>query len=263
MKKQVLLLSVAVAALSVSPAFAQTDPEDDITTALTAPVATATAGPGGTPADILLDTGGSITFTVAGDQTAPQAAVTINSDNSFSGLTATTITVDNTDMAVGIMADLTAADINATNAAGCTSDCAHTFEGITEAGTITLTGTGSNKVGVYLEGADPTTATTVYKFIGNIDMTDSTMTITGDTSAGIKIDSLAELDGNLTAGSMTLKPTGTTSTASEIGIDILGTVYGDITTSGGLVINGSAGPTTTPAIGMNLAGAIYGNVTVG
>ncbi len=263
MKKQVLLLSVAVAALSASPGFAQTaDPIDDITTAITTPVTTATAGPGGVPADILLDTGGSIAITVAGDQTTPQAALTINTPNSFSGLTGTSISANNTDMGVGIMVDLTAADIDATND-GCTTSCTHTFEGITDAGTISLTGTGSDKVGLYLEGADPTTATTVYKFIGNIDMTDSTITITGDTSAGIKIDSLAELDGNLTIGSITSKPSSTTSTASEIGVDILGTVYGDIITVGGVNITGSAGPTTTPGIGMDLAGAIYGNVTVG
>ncbi len=83
LKKQVLLLSVAVAALSAaSPAFAQLDPVDDVTTALTAPLTTATANPdgSGTPADIVLDTGGSVTVTVAG------AAVTINSDNSFKGV---------------------------------------------------------------------------------------------------------------------------------------------------------------------------------
>ena len=262
LKKQVLLLSVAVAALSASPAFAQTDPEDDITTAITSPVTTATAGPGGTPADVLLDTGGSIAITVSGTQTTPQAALTINSNNSFSGLTGTTISADNTDMGVGIMVDLTAAPIDATND-GCTSDCAHTFEGITEAGTISLTGTGTGKIGLYLEGADPTTATTVYAFTGNIDMTGSTMTITGDTSTGIKIDSLAQLDGDLTIGTINLKTGSTTSTASEIGVDLLGAVYGDITTAGSVGVTGSAGPTTTPGIGMDLAGAIYGNLTIG
>ena len=262
LNKQVLLLSVAVAALSASPAFAQTDPVDDITTAITTPVTSATANPdgSGTPADILLDTGGSITITVSGTQTTPQAAVTINSNNSFSGLTATTISNNNTDMGVGIMVDLTAAPIDATN--DICSDC-HTFEGITEAGIINLTGTGSTKVGLYLEGADPTTATTVYTFTGNIDMTGSTMTITGDTSAGIKIDSLTQLDGNLTVGTINLKTGSTTSTASEIGLDILGAVYGDITTAGSISVTGSAGPTTTPGIGMDLAGAVYGNVTIG
>jgi Autotransporter beta-domain len=267
LKKQVLLLSVAVAALSASPAFAQTDPEDDITTAITSPVATATANPdgSGTPADILLDTGGSITVTTSGTQTTPQAAVTINSNNSFSGLTATTISNNNTDMGVGIMADLTAANIDATNDNPSCNNAppCHTFEGITEAGTITLTGTGATKVGLYLEGADPTTATTVYTFTGNIDMTGSTMTITGDTSAGIKIDSLAQLDGNLTIGTINLKTGSTTSTASEIGVDLLGAVYGDITTAGSVGVAGSTNATVTPGIGMDLAGAIYGNVTIG
>ncbi len=263
MKKQVLLLSVAVAALSVSPAFAQTDPEDDITTAITSPVMTSTAGPNGTPADILLDTGGSITVSTSGTQTAPQAAVTINSDNSFSAVSGTTISNNNTDMGVGIMVDLTGADINATNASGCTgSDCLHTFEGITEAGTITLTGTGSDKVGLYLEGADSTVNTTVYKFIGNIDLTDSTITVTGDASQGIKIDQLAELDGNLTIGSIKMATSSSTSTASEIGFDMIGNVYGDIDTSGAINVTGAASATTTPGIGMDIAGAIYGNLTI-
>jgi Autotransporter beta-domain len=263
LKKQVLLLSVAVAALSASPAFAQTDPVDDITTALTTPVTTATAGPGGTPADILLDTGGSITVTTSGTQTTPQAAVTINSNNSFSAISGTTIANNNTDMGVGIMVDLTGADINATNAAGCTGDdCLHTFEGITEAGTINLTGTGTGKIGVYLEGAATSTSTTVYKFIGNIDMTDSVMTITGDTSTGVKIDSLAELDGNLTLGAMTLTRSSSTATASEIGLNLLGNVYGDVESKLVVTVTGSATSTTTPAIGMNLAGIINGNLTI-
>lgn len=263
MKKQVLLLSVAVAALSASPAFAQTDPVDDITTALTAPVTTATAGPGGTPADILLDTGGSITVSTSGTQTTPQAAVTINSNNSFSAVTGTTIANNNTDMGVGIMVDLTGADINATNAAGCTGDdCLHTFEGITEAGTMNLTGTGTGKIGLYLEGAATSASTTVYKFIGNIDMTDSVMTITGDTSTGVKIDSLAELDGNLTLSTISVRANSTTSTASEIGVDLLGNVYGDIVAGSTISAQGNATPTATPAIGMDLEGTVFGNLTI-
>jgi hypothetical protein len=263
LKKQVLLLSVAVAALSASPAFAQTDtvPVDDITTALTAPVTTATAGPGGTPADILLDTGGSITVTTSGTQTTPQAAVTINSFNSFSAVTGTTIANNNTDMGVGIMVDLTGANIDATNDGGTCTTC-HTFEGITEAGTMNLTGTGTGKIGLYLEGAATSASTTVYKFIGNIDMTDSVMTITGDTSTGVKIDSLAELDGNLTLSTIGVRANSTTSTASEIGVDLLGNVYGDIVVGSTISAQGNATPTSTPAIGMDLEGTIFGNLTI-
>jgi Autotransporter beta-domain len=265
LKKQVLLLSVAVTALSMSQAFAQTDdPVDDITTAITTPVATATANPdgSGTPADILLDTGGSITVSTSGTQTVPQAAVTINSNNSFSAVEGTTISNNNTDMGVGIMADLTAADIDATNDGGtCTTNC-HTFEGITEAGAITLTGTGTDKVGLYLEGADPTTATTVHKFIGNIDMTGSTITITGDGSAGVKIDSLAELDGNLTLGTMVMKPTDSSSTGGFMALDVLGAVNGDITSTGSMTLTANAGTAAGALIGFNIAGAVAGNVTL-
>ncbi|HEX4295141.1 MAG TPA: autotransporter outer membrane beta-barrel domain-containing protein [Rhizomicrobium sp.] len=258
MKKQVLLLSVAVAALSAgSPAFAQLDPVDDITTPLTTVVTTATAGPNGTPADILLDTGGQITVTVAGP------AVTINSDNSFDALTGTTISNNNTANATGILVDLTTQNLDTTNATGCgtaTPPC-HTNEGITETGLVDLTGTGIEKIGLWLEGPDPTTATTANIFTGNIDFTGSTMTITGDSSVGVQIDSLAQLNGNLTLGEIIMKPSSSTSTLGDIGFLMNGTVNGDVTETSTITIGGNTSSNAGTLIGMDIAGAINGNLT--
>ena len=260
LKKQVLLLSVAVAALSAaSPAFAQLDPVDDITTGVTTPLTTATANPdgSGTPADILLDTGGTITVTVAGP------AVTINSNNSFDGVTTTSISNNNTASAVGMLVDLTTQSLDATNAgcpSGVTPPC-HTTEGIIEAGLMSLTGTGTEKTGLWLEG--PTTGTTVNSFTGNIDMTGSTITVTGDTSIGVKIDSLAQLNGNLTLGQITMKTSSDTSTAGVIGMQIDGIVNGDITETSDLSVAGTPSSPAGSMLAMFLTGTVNGNLVIG
>ncbi|MBV8977143.1 MAG: autotransporter outer membrane beta-barrel domain-containing protein [Alphaproteobacteria bacterium] len=256
MKKLVLLSSVLWAALAVSPALGQTDPVDDITTALTTPVATATAASDGTAADILLDTNGSITVTTAG------AAVTINSNNSFESVAGTVISNQNTANAVGILVDLTSGvPLDSTND-GCTGTCTHTFEGITVASIINLTGTGTAKTGLWLEGPDPTSGLPLTQFIGNINMTGSTISITGDTSVGVKIDSLAELDGQLTLGQMTLKPSSTTSTFGDIGLDIAGTVDGDIAMTSGISVQGNKVAGVSTLIGMDITGTINGNLMI-
>ncbi len=260
MKKQVLLLSVAVAALSAaSPAFAQLDPVDDITTALTAPIATATANPdgSGTPADIILDTGGSVTVTVAGP------AVTINSDNSFKGVTGSEISNANTTGAVGMLIDLTTQSLDATNSApSCLTPPCHTTEGIINAGQMSLTGTGTGKIGLWLEGPDPTTGDPANTFTGNIDFTGSTMNVTGDTSFGVKIDSLADLNGNLTLGQITMKTSSDTSAAGVMGLQLNGTVTGDITESSALAVTGTPSSPGGSLIGMDIVGTLNGNLTL-
>ena len=260
LKKQVLLLSVAVAALSAaSPAFAQLDPVDDVTTGLTAPLATATANPDGslTPADILLDTGGSVTVTVAGP------AVTINSDNSFKGVTGSEISNLNTTGAVGMLVDLTTQSLDATNTApSCLTPPCHTTEGIINAGIMNLGGTGTGKIGLWLEGVDPTTGDPANSFTGNIDFTGSTITMTGDTSVGVKIDSLAELNGNLTLGQITMKTSTDTSAAGVIGLQLAGIVNGDIAEAAGMSMTGGSSSAASSLIGMDITGTLNGNLTI-
>ena len=267
MKKQILMLSVATAALIAVPAFADESPDwRDITTILSVPIDTAHATPGdpeGTPGDIKIDTGGGVNVALSG------AIVTINSDNSFEQVSGTTITDTNTDSAVGILVDLTTTNRNATNQ-GC-PDC-HTVEGIVENGKIDLSGTGAGKRGVWLQGADPNGGTDPFAFIGTIDMSNSTMTINGDNSVGVLFDKLTIQDGDLLLGNITMQPTSTTgSAAGVIGVETNGTVNGDIdvglvndTVSNISVITlvGSTLQTASGTIGLDLGGTINGNVLI-
>ena len=126
------------------------------------------------------------------------AAVTINSNNSFDQIAGTTISNTGTDAAVGILVDLTTQNLDATNdPTACPAGDCHVVEGIVENGTIDLSGSGSGKRGVWLQGADPHGGTDPFAFTGNIDMSNSTMTITGDNSVGVLLDQLTILNGNL------------------------------------------------------------------
>ncbi|HWA02965.1 MAG TPA: autotransporter domain-containing protein [Rhizomicrobium sp.] len=267
MKKQFLVLTVAMAALAANPAKA--DDWTDITTALSTPVNTAEAD-NGAPGDIKLDTGGSITVQIGGP------IVTINSNNSYFQVAGTNITDKNNSNAVGILVDLTQQSLDATNA-GCpvdNPDC-HTTEGIVENGGIDLSGSGDTKRGLWLKGPDTTGDTGPFSFTGNIDMSDSTMTISGDNSVGVLIDQLAILNGNLTLGSINLQPTSqSNSTAGVVGFQNDGVVNGDINIGfvdsdagtnvvSTLTIVGSTNKSANGTIGLELNGDVFGNVVVG
>ncbi len=147
LKKPVLMLSAAVIVLGAAPASA--DNWTDITTALTVPVDTAHAA-NGSPGDIKIDTGGGITVSKSGTNTVPEPAITINSNNSFNQIGGTTVANNNTDQAVGILVDLSNQNLDATNdstSCGALPAPCHTTEGIIEAGTINLNGTGTTKRG--------------------------------------------------------------------------------------------------------------------
>lgn len=273
MRKQILLLSAALCALSASPAFAQTDPLYDITTALTAPIDTATANPdgSGTPADILLDAGGSITLNFAG------AAITLNSNNSVNVNTGTTISNTNTTNAAGILVDLTTQSWDATNdAASCgslTPPC-HTTEGILMNGTIDLSGTGTNKTGIWLEGPASDSGLSANSFTGDIDMSNSTIKLVGDSSIGVLIDSLAIENGNLSFGTLTTQVSSVTgSTLGVIAFENNGVINGnvnigfvdtvnDIDNVANITSFGSTSSSASGTIGLNLTGTINGNLTI-
>ena len=262
------MLSVAVAVSFGAPAFADPYPIDDITDILTAPITTATANTDGTPADIKIDAGGGITVTTGGP------AVTINSNNSFDQIAGTTISNKATDSAVGILVDLTKQNLDTTNdAAACPAGDCHVVEGIVENGTIDLSGSGATKRGLWLQGQAVADGVTPFTFTGNIDMSNSTMTVTGDNSVGVLIDQETILNGSLTMGNITISPTSqTTSTVGVIGLETNGTINGDInvglvtgdTTTATAVVKalGSTGSTAAGTIGLELGGTINGNVTI-
>ncbi|HVV66148.1 MAG TPA: hypothetical protein VHC42_11820, partial [Rhizomicrobium sp.] len=269
MKKQILALSAALAACLASQARADDDPVFDITTALTDPVATATAGPDGGPADIVLDTDGSITVNLGGP------AVTINSNNSFEQVVGTTISNKGTDSAVGILVDLTTHNLDATNdnvSCGGAPPC-HAVEGIVENGTIDLSGAGATKRGLWLEAPTIDVGTGPFSFTGNIDMSNSTMTITGDNSVGVLIDQLAILNGDVTLGAITMQTTTTSGTSvGVIGFDNEGVINGDVNIGlvndetaslSTIIITGSTSQTSTGSIGVKIGGTVHGDVSVG
>jgi len=266
LKKQILMLSVAVAASFAMPAFADPDPIDDITTVLTDPIETATAGPDGVPADINIDTDGGITVTVGGP------AVTINSDNSFNQIAGTTISNKNTADAVGILVDLSEHSWDATNDTTiCPAGDCHVVEGIVEKGTIDLSGTGTDKRGIWFKGP-PDDTTGPFTFTGNLDMSDSTMTITGDNSVGILMDKGTILNGNVTFGNMTISPSSQTdTTAGVIAFEANGVINGDVNVGfvdddtndvSVLQVKGSTNTNAIGTIALDLVGQINGNVIV-
>ena len=270
MKKQILTLSVMLAASAGTPAFAQQDPLDDIVTVLTAPISTATANPdgSGTPADIKIDLLGGVTVTTGGP------AITINSDNSFDQVAGTEVSNMNTDAAVGILVDLTEHNINATNAAGCTTDCAHTFEGLTENGVLDLSGSGATKRAIWFQGPTTDSGLTANTFFGNVDMSNSQITVDGDNSVGILVDPLAIVNGTMTFGTLTMQTTSLTATSTGvIGFDNEGVVNGDIRMGfvdtansiddiANFDIEGSTDISSTGLIGIKLGGTVNGDFII-
>ncbi|HTT99535.1 MAG TPA: autotransporter outer membrane beta-barrel domain-containing protein [Rhizomicrobium sp.] len=270
MKKQILVLSAAVFALSAAPAFAQLDPVDDITTTLTDPIATSTADPAtGGPADILLDEGGNLTLNFAG------AAITVNSDNSVDITTDATVKNTNTTDAVGILVDLTTNSWNATNAApSCLNPPCHTTEGILVDGALDLSGTGDNKTAIWLQGPASDSGLSANTFTGDIDMANATVTVTGDNSYGLHIDPLAIEQGNITFGVLNMQPTSTTTSLLGVtGFLDEGVVNGDVRVGfvdntnkiddvSDITIIGSTATGATGSIGIDITGMLNGNLTI-
>jgi Autotransporter beta-domain len=257
LKKQILALSAVLSLAFAAPALA--DDWTDITSILNVPVNTAAAD-NGAPGDIKIDSNGGIALTGG----TGGAIVTINSDNSFDQIGGTTISYKGVSDATGILVDLTGNSWNATNS-GCPVEnpSCHTVEGIVETGTIDLTGAGDTKKGLWLEGPASDSGLPANVFTGNIDMTGSTMNIQGDSSVGVLIDQLATLDGNLTLGTITMKPTTLDSAAGIIGLDLEGTLNGDLDQKSGMTLLGSNIKTAATGIwGLKLDGVVNGNVVV-
>jgi len=268
LKKPVLMLSAAVIVFGAAPALA--DDWTDITTGVTVPIDTAHAA-NGSPGDIKIDTDGSLSYSKSGTNDVAVPLITINSNNSFNQISGTTASINNTDQAVGILVDLSNQSLDADNdstSCGALPIPCHTTEGIIEAGTINLNGTGDTKRGLWIEG--PTTGGP-FSFIGNIEMTGSTMNIVGDSSIGILEDASATLYGNLTIGNIKIQPSSSTSSGTMVGVELNGVVNGNVSigelgsdgttyTAGSIALTGSS--TSSGVIGMDLTGTINGDVTI-
>ncbi|WP_375383143.1 autotransporter domain-containing protein [uncultured Sphingomonas sp.] len=220
----IFLSSVAMIALT-APAAAQTT----ISTSTSVPVSTGTAA-SGAPSDVVIGSGVTIT--------APSGtAVTINSNNSATNNG--TITFTGVENSTGI---------------GATTGLAGT---IANTGTITNTetstavdenadgnidgpfATGANRYGIHVTGAGT--------FAGGITNS-GTITIVGNTSAGIAVD-------DTLAGTIANTGTITVSGANSYGIHA-GTVTGNVTSSGAITATGQG------AVGIALDGDVGGTVTL-
>lgn len=175
MTKRALMLTAATMALLSGPAMAQDF--SDITTEVDQQLMTSTAN-NGAPSDILIESSGSVVVTVA----AP--AIEIDSANSVTNQGK--ITNLDTDGAIGVQLDATAAG----NGPGV---------GITaldNAGTIDLSGKGTSKTGVLLGIFNGDTSGI---FNGDINFeTGSALKVVGDGSIGVHFASDTVLNGNLT-----------------------------------------------------------------
>jgi hypothetical protein len=206
--KRALMLTAAAAALLSGPVLG--DDFTDIKTKVTQPVQTSTAN-NGTPADILIETTGSVVVATAGP------AVEIDSPNSVTnqGIISNIGTVS----AIGVRLDATAPG----NGPGSS------VTAFDSTGTIDLSGTGTEKTGILI-GIANTDSTGIFN--GGINLEDgSKLTVTGDSAQGIYIGSNTTLNGNIDlAGSMSLSG-GTTMTGVLIGTSDTATanMVGDLT----------------------------------
>ncbi|AYV45538.1 autotransporter domain-containing protein [Caulobacter flavus] len=236
MQRKVLVATVAAAPLMAIALAAQA--ETVVNTARTTPIATGSAGTSGAADDVKIDTAGSIKLTASG------ALVTLNSNNKVNN--AGTLSTQGVN-------DSTAILING----GTTGT-------VTQTGTITLdedytpTDTdsdgdidgafalGQNRYGIRLTGPGA--------FTGDILATGGTITIEGNNSAGISLESA--LNGNLTSGGA-IAVTGNNS----YGVRVAAPVTGKVTVNGSVSVLGQN--STGVAIDSNVNGAfvIQGAVT--
>ena len=212
MNKHILMLSAVMAMLAAGPAFATCSGASPkvagtiVNSALTAPIDTCTDG------DITIQAvspAGSVKISKAST-----AAVTINSANKVTN--ATTIQNNNATGAIGVLLDGTNAATGGYTIAG---------NALTNSGAINLTGSGNSKVGVEL--ANGTFNTNIL-----LNSSQSVITVSGDNSAGVAIESTGTLNGELNlAGTIAMTPTNANeSTSVNISdVTIAGTVNGNVT----------------------------------
>lgn len=178
MNKHLSMLFAAAFALLAGPAYANcpvTTPAStclDVTTVLKSPITTATADGASKPDNIFIESKGGVSVHVG------SAAVTVNSSNYLTN--DGTISNNNTSSAEGIVINPNGGTIDTT----LLQSEGGPF-GINQDGTIDLTGSGTGKVGVFLNDGT---------MIGPITLdSQSVMNVHGDGSAGLSIGSTGVL----------------------------------------------------------------------
>jgi uncharacterized protein with beta-barrel porin domain len=232
MRRRFMFASALVSLTVAAPAaFA----DRDVTTEITDVLATATAGTGNVPDNIVISSTGRVTRT-----NADAAAVTLNSDNSVSNDGTISITTDEDD-AVGVhIVGGNTGDFTNTGRIEVLSETAQTFG---EDGRLDgEIATGSNRVAILVDGAAV--------FTGDILLsTGSVIVVRGNDSAGIRI--LTNLDGNFTHGG-TLSMGG----SDSFGIEARGDISGD------MLIGGSVTATGEDSTAISINGDVGGRLLV-
>ncbi|GHA98786.1 hypothetical protein GCM10009069_22160 [Algimonas arctica] len=206
-------LLCGAALLVAAPAFAQVEITDATTTA----VDTATAGDGGTPSDLTIASGGSVTLETAGP------AVTLNSNNDL--INNGSVSINNVDGATAVSLE-GGADRNFTH-----SGSISVIEDFTQEDTDddvfadTPFASGTGRTGILISGASP--------FEGNVTIADAaTILVEGNESFGVDLSNTplgAGLDGDLSLGGR-MSIIGDNSAGVRVGSAITGNV-----TNNGLV----------------------------
>ncbi|MFL5236094.1 MAG: autotransporter domain-containing protein [Rhizomicrobium sp.] len=240
MFKRALMLTAAAAALLSGPVLG--DNFTDIKTKVTQPVQTSTAN-NGSPADILIETTGSVVVATAGP------AVEIDSPNSVTNQGI--ISNIGTENAIGVRLDATAAG----NGPGSS------VTAFDSTGTIDLSGAGTEKTGILI-GIANTDATGIFNGGVNLEA-GSKLTVTGDSAQGIYVGSNTMLNGNIDiAGNMSLSG-GTSMTGVLIGTSDTATanMVGDLTFEQGAAV----AITGDSSFGVHIEpnSVLTGNLTVG
>jgi hypothetical protein len=239
MQRKVLVATVATAPLLAMAfgAYAETV----VNTARTTPIATATASTTSTPDDVKIDTGGSITLTTAGP------LVTLNSNNKVNNTGS--LTTSGVDNSTGILIQGGATgSVTNSGSINLTEDYTPTDDDKDSTGAAKPDGDldgpfakGTNRYGIRLLGPGV--------FTGDITMTAGSITIEGNNSAGISLES--GLVGNLTTGG----------TISVLGDNTYG-VHVAAPVTGKIQINGGISATGLNATGVAIDGDVSGAFVV-
>ncbi|MFT3725419.1 MAG: hypothetical protein QM773_17760 [Hyphomonadaceae bacterium] len=224
-----LLLGAAAPLVFALPAAAQVS----ISTATTAPVETAN---GGTPADISITSSGSVTLTSA---PANSTAVTINTNNSVTNAGVISTVNSNDTVGVKILPGVTG-NYTSTGTISLLEDYTRTDTD----GDGDLDGPlaqGTNRIGLLVAPGGT--------FNGNISMVGGGITVEGNNSAGVSIQSI--LNGNYNAVAA-VNVTGSNSVAVDIREDVTGNVR----------IGGSVSALGQNSVGTRVLGDVSGEFRV-
>ncbi|WP_417483443.1 autotransporter outer membrane beta-barrel domain-containing protein [Maricaulis sp.] len=228
------MFASALVTLSVAAPAAFADRE--VTTTVTDPIATSTAGDGGVADNVVISSTGRVTLTTVTDP-----ALTLDSDNSVTNNGNITVTTDD-DGGIGV--HVLGGNTGSFTNSGSIQVLSETLP-TDEDGDGDLDGdtaTGGSRVAVLVDGAAV--------FTGDILFTSSSsIVVRGNDSAGIRI--LTNLDGNFSnTGALTIIGD------DSVGIDVQDDISGDV------VIGGSVTATGEDSIGVSLNGDIGGRLLV-